>query len=176
MRRRTIAASVILVILVFFTAAVALAASRNFGTHLNGGSEVPVRLTNAQGEARFKLAEDGQSLHYKLNIANIENVFMAHLHLGPAGTAGPIVVWLYPSRPPAQPLPGRTQGTLAEGDITAADLIGPLAGQPFSALLSAIEAGNVYVNVHTNDFVDPPNTGPGDFPGGEIRGRVQRAH
>ncbi len=176
MRRRAIAASAILVILVFFSAAVALAAGRNFGTHLNGGNEVPVRLTNAQGEARFKLAEDGQSLHYKLNIANIENVFMAHLHLGPAGTAGPIVVWLYPSRPPAQPLPGRTQGTLAEGEITAADLTGPLAGQPFSALLNAIEAGNVYVNVHTNDFVDPPNTGPGDFPGGEIRGQLQHDH
>ena len=176
MSRRTIAASVLLVILILLTSAVALAASRNFGTHLNGGNEVPVRLTNAQGEARFKLAEDGQSLHYKLNIANIENVFMAHLHLGPAGTTGPIVVWLYPSRPPAQPLPGRTQGTLAEGDITAADLTGPLAGQPFGALLNAIEAGNVYVNVHTNDFVDPPNTGPGDFPGGEIRGQLQHDH
>jgi hypothetical protein len=176
MRRRTIAASVLLVILVFLSAAVALAASRNFGTHLNGDNEVPVRATNAQGEARFKLAEDGQSLHYKLNIANIENVFMAHLHLGPADTAGPIVVWLYPSRPPAQPLPGRTQGTLAEGDITAADLIGPLAGQPLSALLAAIEAGNVYVNVHTNDFVDPANTGPGDFPAGEIRGQLHDDH
>jgi hypothetical protein len=75
---------------------VALAASRNFGTHLNGGNEVPVRLTNAQGGARFKQAEDGKPLHYKLNIANIENVFMAHLHLGPADGTGPIVVWFYP--------------------------------------------------------------------------------
>jgi hypothetical protein len=81
-----------------------------------------------------------------------------------------------PHQPPAQPLPGRTQGTLAEGDITAAQLFGPLAGQPLSALLAAIEAGSVYVNVHTNDFVDPPNTGPGDFPGGEIRGQLQQNH
>lgn len=101
---------------------------------------------------------------------------MAHLHLGPADTPGPIVVWLYPSRPPAQPLPGRTQGTLAEGDITAADLTGPLAGRPFSALVDQIEAGNIYVNVHTNDFVDPPNTGQGDFPAGEIRGQLQHDH
>jgi hypothetical protein len=176
MRRRTITASVLLVILIFLSAAVALAASRNFGTHLNGGNEVPVRLTNAQGEARFKLAEDGQSLHYKLNIANTENVFMAHLHLGPADDTGPIVVWLYPHRPPGISLPGRTQGTLAEGDITAADLVGPLARQPLSALLSAIGAGNIYVNVHTDDGVAPPNTGPGDFPGGEIRGQLQHDH
>jgi hypothetical protein len=27
--------------------------------------------------------------------------------------------------------------------------------------------------VHTNDGVPPPNTGPGDFPGGEIRGQIR---
>jgi hypothetical protein len=34
-------------------------------------------------------------------------------------------------------------------------------------------AGETYVNVHTNDGVDPTNTGPGDIPGGEIRGQVR---
>ena len=33
-----------------------------------------------------------------------------------------------------------------------------------------IENGGAYVNVHTNDGVAPPGTGPGDLPGGEIRG------
>jgi hypothetical protein len=37
---------------------------------------------------------------------------------------------------------------------------------------AAIEAGDAYVNVHTNDGVAPTNTGPGDFPGGEIRGQL----
>jgi hypothetical protein len=27
--------------------------------------------------------------------------------------------------------------------------------------------------VHTNDGVAPPNSGPGDFPGGEIRGQIR---
>jgi hypothetical protein len=27
--------------------------------------------------------------------------------------------------------------------------------------------------VHTNDGVPPINTGPGDFPGGEIRGQIR---
>jgi hypothetical protein len=178
MQRRTLVTTVILAILIFFTSAVAFAASRNFGTHLRGENEVPVRVTNAQGEARFKLNKDEQTLHFKLNIANIENVWMAHLHLGAPGSNGPIVVWLYPRQapPPSQSLPGRTQGTLAEGDLTAADLVGPLAGQPLSALLDAVAAGQVYVNVHTNDFVNPPNTGPGDFPGGEIRGQLEHEH
>jgi hypothetical protein len=40
-------------------------------------------------------------------------------------------------------------------------------------VLAAMDSGNTYVNVHTNDGVDPANTGPGDFPGGEIRGQVR---
>jgi hypothetical protein len=63
-------------------------------------------------------------------------------------------------------------GRLAEGDISAANLVGPLAGQSLDALTEAIEAGNTYVNVHTNDFQDLANTGPGDFPGGKIRGQL----
>jgi hypothetical protein len=43
---------------------------------------------------------------------------------------------------------------------------------PLSALVDAMRAGNTYVNVHTNDGVDPVNTGPGDFPGGEIRNQI----
>jgi hypothetical protein len=39
-------------------------------------------------------------------------------------------------------------------------------------LFNAIEEGTAYVNVHTNDGVGSTNTGPGDFPGGEIRGPV----
>jgi hypothetical protein len=63
---------------------------------------------------------------------------------------------------------------LAKGTFTAADLRGPLAGHPLSDLIAAIVAGNTYVNVHTDDGVAPPNTGPGDFPGGEIRGQLDR--
>jgi hypothetical protein len=89
------------------------------------------------------------------------------------------VVWLYPSTsPPAGPTGGgRIDGVIATGTITAANMIGPLAGQPFSALVNAIKSGNTYVNVHTNDGVAPTNSGPGDFPGGEIRGQLEhRGH
>jgi hypothetical protein len=40
-------------------------------------------------------------------------------------------------------------------------------------VLAAMGTGGTYVNVHTDDGVAPPNTGPGDFPGGEIRGQVR---
>ena len=67
---------------------------------------------------------------------------------------------------------GRTDGVLVEGSFTAANLTGPLAGQPLSALIAAMDSGNAYLNFHTNDGVAPTNTGPGDFPGGEIRGDI----
>jgi hypothetical protein len=40
-------------------------------------------------------------------------------------------------------------------------------------LIVAIESGTVYLNVHTDDGVAPPDTGPGDFPDGEGRGQVE---
>lgn len=147
----------------------------NFGTHLKGRYEVPLRDTNAQGQAIFRVADDGQSVDYKLIAANINNAFMAHIHMAPPGVNGPIVMWLYPSTAPVPgPLgQGRIDGVIAKGTFTATNLVGPLAGHPLSELLDAIGSGNAYVNVHTNDGVDGVNTGPGDFPGGEIRGPLQ---
>ena len=146
------------------------AASENFAVPLSGAGEVPARDTDARGVATFKLSEDGTELSYKLIVANIDNVVASHIHLGSADVNGPVVAFLFGSVAPGG---GRTDGVLAEGTITADDLVGPLAGQPFSVLIDAMEAGNTYVNVHTNDGVDPPNTGPGDFPGGEIRGQIR---
>ena len=80
--------------------------------------------------------------------------------MAPAGTNGPIVVWLYPSGPPAQLIPGDTEGRLASGVITEANLVGPLTGH-WQDFLDAIEAGNIYANVHT--VAHPP---------GEIRDQV----
>jgi hypothetical protein len=39
-------------------------------------------------------------------------------------------------------------------------------------LIEAMRAGLTYVNVHTNDGVGATNSGPGDFPGGEVRGQI----
>ncbi len=178
---RTFSAALAMVAIVVL-AGTALAASsfKNASTSLSGGAEIPVRDTNARGSAHVKLSDDGSSLEYTLVASNIHNVIMAHIHLQPAGTEpgaanGGIVVWLYPSTaagPPAAAGGGRHDGILATGTITSANLVGDLAGQPLSALIEAIEAGRTYVNVHTNDGMAPDNTGPGDFPGGEIRGQL----
>ena len=148
--------------------------NRNWSDHANGSQEVPARDTQGQAQAIFHLAKDGSSLEYKLVASNIDNVFMAHIHMQVPGQNGPIVVWLYPSTAPVPgPLgAGRTDGVLAEGTITAGNLVGPLAGHPLSDLVEAMSSGNAYVNLHTNDNVAATNTGPGDFPGGEIRADI----
>lgn len=150
------------------------AAQNNLGTHLDGENENPPRPTQAQGQAIFRISDDGQSVAYTLIAANIDNAFMAHIHFAPAGVNGAIVEWLFPSTAPvAGPLgAGRFDGVLASGTFTAANLVGPLANHPLSELISAMRNGGAYVNVHTNDGVAPTNTGPGDFPGGEIRGQL----
>ena len=147
-----------------------------WSVHANGSGEVPVRDSQGQGQGLFKLSDDGTSIEYKLIASNIDNVFMAHIHMNVPGQNGPIVVWLYPGTAVGVQGPlgaGRTDGVLVEGSFTAANLTGPLTGQPLSALIAAMENGNAYLNFHTNDGVAPTNTGPGDFPGGEIRGDIE---
>lgn len=137
---------------------------------LLGSEEVPVRDTDARGKAKFELSEDGLTLSFQVHVQNINNVVASHIHIGPAGVNGGIVLFLYGTVAPGG---GASHGLLAEGTATAANLIGSLAGHPLSDLIAAMSAGNAYVNVHTNDGVAPTNTGPGDFPGGEIRGQIR---
>jgi hypothetical protein len=165
--RRTIVL-VVMLALGLLALAPAAVAGDNFVATLSGGQEVPARDTQARGVATFKLSADGTALAFKLNVANIDNVVAAHIHCGAVGVNGPVGVTLFVGAPGG----GRVSGTLAEGTITAPDAGNGCGWTDLAAVLAAIASGATYVNVHTNDGVDPPNTGPGDFPGGEIRGQV----
>lgn len=122
----------------------------------DGMQEVPAVDTRATGRGAFKMNKDGTALEYKLNVRRLENARFAHIHLGAQGSNGPVVAFLRADR-----VDGPVKGRYAEGEITADELLGPLAGQPLSALLEAIEAGNTYINVHTDAH-----------PAGEIRGQI----
>jgi hypothetical protein len=158
----------------------------NLGTHMTGDGEVftptpPSTATPAdskgQGEAIFRVSDDGSSVDFRLIASNIDNVIMSHIHCGRPGQNGPIRMWLYPViGPTGAPGPngsGPHNGVLASGTFHPAGVICPASavGRDMP-LLDAIRAGLTYVNVHTNDGVDGVNTGPGDFPGGEIRGQL----
>jgi hypothetical protein len=156
----------------------------NLGTHLRGDEEVlavpagsPIPAdSRAQGQAMFRVNDDG-TVDFKLIASNIDNVIMAHIHCGRPGQNGPIRMWLAPViGPTGAPLPsggGPHDGVLAEGTFNPAGIICPAANVGTDmALIAAMRDGLTYVNVHTNDGVAPNNTGPGDFPGGEIRGQL----
>jgi hypothetical protein len=163
MRARTLA--------VLFAAGLAVvgaalaSANGRWATHLTGDQERPTPIdTPAQGQAIFKLSPDGSTLHYRLIASNIVNITQAHIHLRPTANdqTGGIVVWLYPSAPPAQLIPGRHDGVLAEGDVTEDDFVNALDGASMSTLVDALESGLAYANVHTS--ANAP---------GEIRGNIR---
>ena len=135
---------------------------RNFRAVLAGENEVPARDTHARGVAVFQV--HGDTISFRLIAANIENAFAAHIHCGAAGVNGPVRITLFTGAVGS----GRFDGVLSEGSASLAGVTCPNG----NSLLSEIEAGNTYVNVHTNDGVGGVNTGPGDFPGGEIRGQI----
>lgn len=136
----------------------------NFRAHLSGDQEVHFVETKATGQATFQLSRDGNTLTYRLIVANIENVRMAHIHVAPEGYNGPVVAWLYPAGPPPQLISGRFNGVLYTGTITTDDLVGdldPEDGYELADLVKLMIDGKTYVNVHTLQYG-----------AGEIRGQI----
>ena len=128
---------------------------QSFSAELSGGDEVPPVDTNATGIANFQ--DNVQTVNYQLSVSDLVNVTQAHIHRGEEGENGKVVVTLYNTTMPTGPM----SGLLSQGNITAANLVGPLAGQQLTDLTSIMDNGTAYVNVHTKDF-----------PLGEIRGQI----
>lgn len=120
--------------------------------------------TRASGRAEFVADHDAEEVRYTLEVEELCNATMAHIHLGGPDEDGPVVVWLYPTdQQEPRTKEGRFTGTLAEGTFTTDDLVGPLKGETIEDLENRTEE-DAYVNVHTEDH-----------PGGEIRGQIEAA-
>jgi CHRD domain len=143
---------------VFATAGVT---EQQFTAKLFGNMEVPPIETNATGLAEFRPILNENTVTYTLNVTDIDNVTAAHIHSGKQGQNGPIVITLFK---PDIPTPKMVSGLLSEGDITADNLQGPLAGKQLSELLSSMHSMGLYVNVHTTQYPD-----------GEIRGQISNS-
>ena len=134
---------------------------------LSGTEEEPVRNTTATGTVELEV-KSNNTIVYTIDVSNITNVTAAHIH-GPAAArvnAGVIVDLFIPAA-----RTGPVNGRLVTDTITTTNNPAVVS---LDSLLVLIRNGNAYVNVHTNDGVAPTNTGPGDFPGGEIRGQILR--
>jgi hypothetical protein len=134
---------------------------------MNAANEVPTNASTATGTAAIAVV--GDLLLYKIDVVGISNVSAAHIH-GPAlagVNAGVRVNLCGAGTAPACATGAPFTGVLASGFATE------VSGISFDSLVVLLQNGNAYVNVHTNDGVDPPNTGPGDQASGEIRGQVE---
>lgn len=149
--------------------------ARNFTVDLKGANEVPARVTNAQGTATLHLNPAGTELRLSVTVQRMTNIVGAHIHSGAAGVNGPIVFGFYAAAPAAGPHNGLLARATIERGVTPlpAALGATLTdAERFDALVTLLRSGNSYINVHSDDGVAPTNTGPGDFPGGEIRGPI----
>ena len=126
-----------------------------FRSNLSADQEVSTAVVDSKGTGVARLrAVRGDRLNVRIRFSGLTGpLIMAHLHLGQAGTNGPVVADLGPG----------IYGHEVNLRISASDVVGPLsqAADPFVALLNELAAGNVYINLHTEAF-----------PAGEIRGQV----
>jgi hypothetical protein len=126
-----------------------------FEALLSGADEVPAVNTIASGSATISI--QGAQIVYQVDVQGIENVLFSHIHIAPEGENGPVRLNLCGT----DDTPGCS--TTDTGTLVS-DSNAVTTGTPaitFDSLVSAIRAGNAYVNVHTTAN-----------PGGEIRGQI----
>jgi hypothetical protein len=139
----------------------------SFVATLTGAEEVPPVATTATGTATLALS--GDQITYTVNVANLLNAVVAHIHINPAGQNGPVRLNLCGTGAPVPDCSTSGTGVLVTGSN------GTTVGSPaitFDSLVSAMRTGGAYVNVHTDDGTGAQNTGPGDMASGEIRGQI----
>lgn len=127
-----------------------------FGAFLIGTEEIPAVNSPGSGAAHITQV-DGNTLKFEVRVANTTGIVAAHLHNAPMGVNGGVVVTLIPSQSPS----GLENGVIAQGMIDASNLSGALAGKSIADLIKELEAGRIYVNIHTSTNQ-----------GGELRGQV----
>ena len=122
-----------------------------FTANLLGTNENPAVTTTATGSARVEFTPTG--LIYSVNVANLQNVTLAHIH-GPAATTANAGVILN-----LNPVLGTVNGVLAAGTATGPGTSAPAVSM--DSLKVLIRNGLAYVNVHNQANL-----------GGHIRGQL----
>lgn len=131
---------------------------------LDGENEVPdAALGDGTGDAMFWYDMEDDILYYMLQVQDIDDVTMAHIHAGREDENGDVVAFLF-TVGDADPV--EAYGVLSSGRITAEDLIGPLEGMTLMDLVDLMDGADdlvsdSYVNVHS-----------AEYPGGVVRDQI----
>jgi CHRD domain len=130
----------------------------SFSASLSGKEEVPPTGSSATGWAKFLTDVNGTQVSYWVNMTGLNQITGTHIHNGSAGQNGDIVVTLSQQE---SAMDGDNVTLSLKGNITIDKLEGPLKGKELSEFVSLMSDGNVYVNVHTDEFKN-----------GAIRGQI----
>jgi CHRD domain len=159
MRHKLITRSLFLVPILLLQAVSSHAATITFNANLLGANETPPIATAGNGVGIFTFDTVAQNITFSLNYSALSsNAQMAHIHFGPVGVSGPIIL-------PFSPNPTGTSGSLS-GVLTSANLINQATSGivTFTDIYNAALAGDLYANLHTVLY-----------PAGEIRGQLTPA-
>jgi CHRD domain len=133
MRKRLLVVVVLAAALVAAVASVAVAGGRPLSAALTGAAEVPGPGDPDGSGSAFITVNPGQGeICFELTVSNIAPATASHIHVGPVGVAGPVVVGLTP------PTSGSSSGCVSvDRDLAKAILKNP---------------EEYYVNVHNEPF------------------------
>jgi hypothetical protein len=153
-------------------AAAPIAKAEQIGALLTGYEESPSVSTTATGEFTATIAPDGKSIQYTETYSGLQaSVTQSHIHVGQLGVNGSIVIFLCQTSAnpdptglaPQCPQEGTVSGTITPSNVIAGSTATQqLVAGDLTAVLTAIQAGAAYANVHTTVS-----------PGGEIRGQIR---
>ena len=132
------------------------AAAQKFVAQLTGADEVPSVESPAVGRAVISVRS--QNVLHALSVGNIVAISAAHLHCAPEGVNGPVGITLFELGDKKH----ASSGSLSRGSLPDPDEGNSCGWITLDDAIDAMEAGEVYVNVHTKRFRD-----------GEIRGQLR---
>ena len=134
MKKKTLIQIITIVLAVLALASIAADGGRKFTTTLTGAAEVPgPGDSDGSGTAKIWLNRGQGEVCFELTVSGVDPITAAHIHAGPAGIAGPVVV---PLNPP--PTSGSSSGCVSADR----DLINAIIQSP----------EQYYVNVHNPAF------------------------
>lgn len=141
-----------------------------FETHMTGSEEVPPRSTDTTGDGGVWFGADGAGMRTWAIVWQGDEITKAHLHCGDPGENGPPVVTLYDNSNGADVNGILAQKTVSDSSIMDADCESVIGYNIDSVhdLAHAIENGDIYMNVHNEQY--PDGVIRGQFEGREMPG------
>jgi len=115
-----------------------------FKATLLGSNEIAGGDVDGFGTALIAIDHHTNTVNYEITFSGLSSVTAAHIHNAPAGVNGPIKV-----------LFGVPAGSSGSGSFSGSVV------DPDAEFITALTAGNFYVNIHSSEF-----------PGGALRGQL----